>query len=100
MNQGYAPAEASKEVCLFHRCVPSADYHNLFVAIKESVAGCAGADTVTNQLLFRGQVQPACRRPGGDDESSGLYPIAIDVQTERPRRKVDLADGAVPVFSS
>ena len=57
MHQGHFSAEAREEVGLFHGGIAAAHHHDLLAAIKESVAGGAGADAVADQLLFVGQIR-------------------------------------------
>ncbi len=55
---------------------------------------------MADQLLFVGQVQPARRRAGGDDQRAGLQPLVIHFEAERALGEIGFDDGAVQVFGA
>ena len=82
MNDGDLAREPRKEERLFHRGVAAADHYNFFPTEKESIAGRAGRNAVTNQLLFVGQPEPARRSSTGDDQRIGMDLVLANVQDE------------------
>ena len=82
MHECDVTAEACEEVGLFHGGIAAAHHHDLFVAIKEAIAGGAGTDTVADQLLFGGQIEPAGLGAGSDDEGPGFDPLTVDLEAE------------------
>jgi hypothetical protein len=97
MDEGDAAAKAGEKVRLFHGRVAAADDDNFLVAVEEAVAGGAGADTVSDELLFARQVEPAGRGAGGDDQRTGFHPVSVDADPERAFAQVGLRDRAVMV---
>jgi hypothetical protein len=86
-------AKFVRNSAVLDRGVAAADHQDLFVAIEEAVAGGAGGDAVTLELLLGRQFQPAGLRAGGDDHGIGDIVVAgIALQPERPPRKIDFVD--------
>ena len=55
---------------------------------------------MADQLLLGRQIQPARGCSGSDDHGARLMPFAVDVQAERPLRKIDFDDRAVQIFGA
>src|SRR6266481_1012422 len=100
VHQRHLRAEAGEEIGLLHGGIAAADDHDLAAAIEESVAGGAGADAVADQLLLRGQAQPARRCARGDDQSAGLHPLALDMEPERPLGEIRFMQRAMQEFGA
>ena len=74
MNDRHLRGEARQEKRFLHGRIPAANHDNFFSGEKESVAGSARRNAVTDQLLLVRQSQPARRRATGDDQSLGVAP--------------------------
>ena len=84
--------ELREEGRLLHGGVPAADHDQLAIAEEEAVARGAGADAAASQPLLPGDVEPARRRAGGDDQGAGPPGLVARLHQERTRREVDLGD--------
>jgi hypothetical protein len=69
-------------------------------AIKEAVAGGAAADAVADQLLLVGQIEPARRRAGRNDQRAGFQPLVIHFEAEGALGKIGFDDRAVQVLGA
>ncbi len=84
--------EIGEEQRLLDRGIAAADHDHFLVAVEKAVAGGAGGDAVTLELLLGGKLQPARLRAGGDDHAVGEIAVAgIAFQPERPMRQIHLA---------
>ena len=95
--------ETGEEEGLFHGGVAAADHRHFPAAVERSVAGGAGRDAAVQELLLRGEAEPAGAGAGGDDHRVGGVRGSGGGHRERPRREVHgvgvhLADlGAEPL---
>ena len=75
------------------RGIAAADHDDFLAAIEEAVAGRAGRDAETLELLFRRHAEPARLRAGGKDHGFGEIDVAgIAGEPERPLRELEFGD--------
>src|SRR6202035_1616876 len=72
MNERDFRGEASEENRLFHGRVAAADYSDFLARETETVAGGAGRNTVSDELLLMRQSQPASRGAPSNATRSGM----------------------------
>ena len=60
----------------------------------------AQTDAVADQLLLVGQIQPARRCAGGDDQRAGFQPLVIHFEAEGALGKIGFDHGAVQVLGA
>ena len=82
MNHRDLGGETSQENRLFHGRIAAADHHDFLARKKETVAGSAGRNTVSDELLLMRQSQPARRSATGNDQRASMNDFVADMQLE------------------
>src|ERR1700722_322386 len=100
MNDGHLGCETSQESGFFHGGISAADYDDLFAGEKETIAGGAGGNSVTDELLFVRQPQPARGSAAGDDQGFGVDNFMTDVQLEGALAEIRAGDMAVLILGA
>src|SRR4051794_27633129 len=89
MQDGDLGRETGKEERLFHGRVAAAHDRDLQPAEEETVAGGATGDTMPDESLFVGQVEPARAGARGNNQRARVNVAGRSLQVKRVRMQVN-----------
>ena len=92
MNQRDFRGDIGEIERFFHRRIAAANHDDILVAIEEAIAGSAGGNALSHELLLRRQPQISGAGTGGDDQRVAGIGAVVPLERERLLAQLDLID--------